>query len=154
MSGGFDNGVFDTAVFDESSKTISLILAKPFNESASWMTYIAISGSDATPEGFLLDEFYRKLGTVKVVRNTYFISATFGQDEPGKEGYFDRGVFGTTVFDEVSETRVIKSVGIYDQSVGGVLGEWWVLDGDGIDKDNIDEIVIECAVTMLHNPGS
>ena len=90
MSGGFDNGVFDTAVFDESSKTISLILAKPFNESASWMTYIAISGSDATPEGFLLDEFYRKLGTVKVVRNTYFISATFGQDEPGKEGYFDR----------------------------------------------------------------
>lgn len=114
--------------------TIPEILVTPSNYLVPWMSYIAISGSDVVPVGDVLaDELHRKLGTVRVVRNTYHISATFGQDEP------------------TADDQVIKSVAIFSAAVGGTLGEYWILaNDDGLVKDNIDEIVIECAVTFLH----
>jgi len=132
MSGGFDQGVFDSARFDEEIyPTKSLILAAPFSRETAWMPYVAIAGSDETPTGFLIDELHRKLGVVTVIRNTYFVRATFGQDEP------------------TDNDLIIKSVGIYSTVIGGVLGEYWILDSF-VDKDNIDELVIECAVTIVH----
>ncbi len=114
----------------------SEILAEPFNFAAAWMPYIVISGSDQIPVAdVMLDELHRKLGVVTVIRNTYFVRATFGQDEP------------------VTDDSIIKSVGIYSDAVGGTLGEYWIL-GSPVDKDNIDEIVVECAVTILHEPSS
>lgn len=115
----------------------SEILAEPFNQTTAWMPYIAISGSDAVPVGDVLaDELHRKLGVVTVIRNTYFVRATFGQDEP------------------TADDQVIKSVGIFSAAVGGTLGEYWILENDdGLAKDNIDEVVIECAVTILHEPS-
>ncbi len=113
------------------------ILAQPFNFTVPWMPYVAIAASSNVPGVALVDELYRKLGVVTVIRNTYFVRATFGQDEP------------------LADDLVIKSVGIYDNLVGGTLGEYWIVDSEAyIDKDNIDEIVIECAVTILHEPSN
>ncbi len=114
----------------------SEILAEPFNFAVPWMPYIAISGSDQIPiANIMLDELHRKLGVVTVIRNTYFVRVTFGQDEPNTDGL------------------TIKSVGIFSAAVGGTLGEYWILDSFS-SKDNIDEIVVECAITILHEPSS
>ncbi len=114
--------------------TIAEVLVTPSNYLVPWMSYIAISSSDAVPVGDVLaGELHRKLGVVRINRNTYHVVATFGQDEP------------------TADDLEIKSVAIFSAAVGGTLGEYWILaNDDGLAKDNIDEIVIECAVTFLH----
>lgn len=116
------------------NKEIARILADPSAEAAPWMTYIAIGESDIAEDevhdSALYNEIHRKEGTVWVVRNTFFIKATFGQDEPTGDGY------------------TIKEIGIFDDPTAGILGRRWVL-GAFVDKDNLDEVVVECAVTIL-----
>jgi len=113
------------------------VLGNPTAESMPWMVYIAI-GDDNTrtnefAETHLVSEIHRKKGDVKVRANTYFVRAIFGQDEP------------------TGDDIEIKEIGIFDSEEGGTMGARWILEGDGIiDKDNIDEIVIECEVTILH----
>lgn len=116
-------------------KRIAEVLANAPNETQAWMPYIGIGSSDIEgdeeSETTLWTELHRKLGTVTARANTYFIRATFGQDEPTGDGL------------------TIKEVGIFDAASGGNLGKRWVLANDE-SKDNIDEIVVECAVTILH----
>ena len=122
-------------------KDIAKTLSNPFDESAEWMPYVAIGTSnqaeDEDNDTALWGEIHRKLGSVWVIRNTYFVKATFGQDEP------------------TGDDLTIYEIGIFDDPVTGVLGRRWVLP-TGQSKDNIDEIVIECAVTILRGdtPGS
>jgi hypothetical protein len=114
---------------------IASVLAKPFDETQPWMPFIAIGSStlaeNEVTDTELWEELYRKEGEVRVVRNTYFVKATFGQDEP--------------TADDLS----ISEIGIFDANADGVLGRRWVLVTPVV-KDNIDEIVVECAITMLH----
>ena len=64
------------------------------------------------------------------------MKATFGQDELTGDDWS------------------ICEVGIFDAAADGVLGRRWVLDTP-IPKDNIDELEIECAITIVHGevPG-
>lgn len=133
----FSDSLFKALVFGGElvgNKEIARILADASSETAPWMTYIAIGESDIAEDevhdAALYDEIYRKAGTVWVVRNTFFIKATFGQDEPTGDGF------------------TVKEVGIFDDPVAGILGRRWVLDSP-VSKDNLDEIVVECAVTIL-----
>jgi len=113
---------------------VSAVLADPSVESLPWMPYIAIGSGDAADSELsdaLETELYRKLGTVFVKSNTYFITATFGQGEPD------------------TDDLEIKEIGIFSAASNGTMGARWVL-ATAVDKDNIDVIVIECAVTILH----
>lgn len=122
-------------------KDIAHTLADPSIKADAWMPYIAIGSSnqaeDETNDTALWSEIHRKAGTVTVIRNTYYVKATFGQDEP------------------TGDDQTIYEIGIFDNLVDGTLGRRWVVN-TGISKDNIDEIIIECAVTILHGdtPGS
>jgi len=120
-------------------KRIAEVLANAPNETQAWMPYVGIGSSDIEgdeeAETSLWTELHRKLGAVTVRANTYFIRATFGQDEP------------------TGDDLTIKEVGIFDAATGGKLGKRWVLENDE-SKDNIDEIVVECAVTILHGTRS
>lgn len=129
--GPFGQGVFDTALFDEIGLTKAIVLADPDFFDIPWMGYIAIASSAENNGGFLVDELHRKQAEVWVIRNTYFAKATFGLDEP------------------TADDLVIKSVGLFHQAIGSKMGEIWILDSP-VDKDNIDEIVIEVAVTIIH----
>jgi hypothetical protein len=116
-------------------KRIAEVLANAPNETQAWMPYIGVGSSDIDGDDArdtdLWSELHRKLGTVTSRANTYFIRATFGQDEPTGDGL------------------TIREVGIFDELTGGKLGKRWVLSNEE-SKDNIDEIVVECAVTILH----
>lgn len=118
-----------------SQKDIAGLLADPRSEVRPWMPWVAIGASniesDELYETALWEELHRKRGDVSVTANTYFVRATFGQDEP------------------TSDDLVIREIGIFDAASGGVMGKRWVLN-TGVEKDNVDEIVIECAVTILH----
>lgn len=120
------------------SRDMARTLAEPFNETDAWMPYIAIGSSDEAGiewlDNQLYGEIHRKAGEVYVIRNTYFVKATFGQDEP------------------TGDSLSISEIGIFDDPVSGQMGKRWVLDTP-VSKDNIDEIIAECAVTMLHAPA-
>jgi hypothetical protein len=117
-----------------SQKTIAQLLATAPNYTAAWMPYIAIGSSNQSqPEEYshiLYDEKHRKLGEVWVRANTYFVRAVFGRDEPNADD--------VTVYE----------IGIFDADTDGNLGRRWVL-ATPITKDNVDELVIECAITIL-----
>jgi len=121
--------------FLPGQKTIAALLADPDAYELEWMPYIAIGASDIESDEAvtteLWDELFRKRGVVSVKNNTYFVRVTFGVDEPNEDDL------------------EIKEIGIFDASSDGNMGKRWVLS-DPIDKDNIDEIVVECAVTILH----
>lgn len=118
-----------------SQKDIAELLADPRSEVRPWMPWVAIGSSNIESnelyETALWEELHRKLGDVSVTANTYFVRATFGQDEP------------------TADDLTIYEIGIFDAATDGVMGKRWVLN-TGVDKDNIDEIVVECAVTILH----
>ncbi|MCK5609191.1 hypothetical protein KAR91_45375, partial [Candidatus Pacearchaeota archaeon] len=118
-----------------SQKDIAALLADPRSEVRPWMPWVAIGASDIEGNELydtaLWDELHRKLGDVSVTANTYFVRAAFGQDEP------------------TADDLTIYEIGIFDAATGGVMGKRWVLN-TGVDKDNVDEIVVECAVTILH----
>jgi hypothetical protein len=108
-------------------------LVDPASLIEPWMGYIAIGTSNTAVDGALalVAEVCRKAASVRVVSNTYFASASFGQDEPTDDGL------------------LIYEVGLFDSLSGGNMAHRWVLD-TGIAKDNIDEFVTECAITVLH----
>lgn len=96
--------------------------------------YVAVGESDITGTVFdtvLWDEVHRKKGVIRVVANTVFVRAVFGQDEPTADGLS------------------IKEIAIFDAAAGGTLIERWIL-GSPVAKDNIDEVVVECAITIVH----
>lgn len=112
------------------------VLASPSVEVRPWMSWIAIGDSDeVTSEEdaqSLGSELYRKRGTVWVRGNSYYIAVVFGQDEPA------------------ANDVEIKEIGIFDAATGGNMGKRWVL-GSSVDKDNIDEIPVECIITFVHS---
>lgn len=119
----------------ESQKDIAALLADPRSEVLPWMPWVAIGDDDTVGNEIydteLYGEIHRKRGEVTVRANTYFVRATFGQDEP------------------TGDDLEIKEIAIFDAASDGVMGKRWVL-GTAVDKDNVDEIVVECAVTILH----
>lgn len=116
-------------------KDIAALLADPRSKVRPWMPWVAIGSSNiASNEPYeteLWEELHRKRGDVSVTANTYFVRATFGQDEP------------------TSDDLTIYEIGIFDAASDGNMGKRWVLN-TGVAKDNVDEIVVECAVTILH----
>ena len=119
------------AIDDPSSNLIVKILVNPGNYIVPWMSYIAIGQSDADSDLTLADEIHRKLADIWVIRNSYFMEANFGQDEPTGDDY------------------EIKEVGIFDEAEDGIMGQRWVLI-TAIDKDNIDERIFYVIITFLH----
>lgn len=129
--------LYKALVIAETEPQVVGVLASPDTMVLPWMPYIAIGTSNIKEEDVsgritsLMAEVHRKQGTVKVIANTYFVRAEFGQDEP------------------TADDLTLYEIGIFDAETGGTMAERWVLD-TGISKDNIDEIVIECAITILH----
>ena len=109
------------------------VLAYPGSYSTAWMPYLAIGESNLvvglTPN--MAEEIYRKIGSVHAIRNTYFIEATFGLDEPTGDGY------------------ELREIGLVDAEDEGNLVIRWTLNTE-TDKDNLDDVDMECAVTILH----
>ena len=99
-----------------------------------WMGYIAIgTGTTAVDElrdDSLEAEVHRKKAKVWSVGNTYFVDATFSQDEP------------------TGDDIEITEIGIFDAEVAGNMARRWVLD-TAVEKDNIDELPIECRIVFL-----
>ena len=114
-------------------ETIVEALVNPSSFSNAWMDYIAIGESNASAQDAfsLVDEIHRKSSDVYANRNTYFASATFGLDEP------------------TGDDLQILEIGIFNASSEGDMGIRWTLN-TVLDKDNLDDIVVECAITVLH----
>lgn len=110
------------------------VLAYPQSYSEAWMPYIAIGESNVSVDEAteLVDEIHRKTADIRAVRNTYFAKAMFGLDEPTGDDY---GLLESGLFNFPDE--------------GGVMGARWTFN-TAIDKDNLDDIDIECAITILH----
>ena len=88
-----------------------------------WMQYMIIEDEDG-------NSIYAKKPDIIVIRNTMHFRATFGQDEPSEDGV------------------IIYGISVRTETVYGIIGERWILETPE-DKDNIDELVIECSLTAL-----
>lgn len=97
-----------------------------------WMGYIAI-GTGTTEDfdtGKLENEVHRKSAIVWSIKNTYFARAVFGQDEP------------------TADDLEITEIGLFDDPASGNMTKRWFLN-EAVDKDNIDEIPIQCSIVFL-----
>lgn len=122
-------------LFGAAEPQIAPVLGDPRSKDKPWMLYVAVGTGNTPVDKFkdvaLDEEVHRKEGDVRVVANTYFVRAVFGQDEPN------------------SDDLTLYEIGIFDSPTNGKMGARWVMD-TGMSKDNIDEIVVECAITILH----
>ncbi len=97
----------------------------------SWMPFIAIGDGLTLPSSedtSLVSELHRKRGTVTIIKNTYFVEADFGKDEPTDDIW-------------------IREVGIFDAITGGKMGARWLLV-DEVLKEYDDNINIRIAISI------
>jgi len=98
----------------------------------SWMPFIAFGDGLPLPSSedkVLASEIYRKRGVVTIIKNTYFVEATFGKDEPTTDCW-------------------IREVGIFDAVSGGKMGARWLLV-DEVWKAYNEEVYIKIAISIL-----
>ena len=118
----------------EADDEIAITLLGGQAYGVEWMGYIGIgTGTTAVDElrdDELENEVYRKKARVWSVGNTYFADVTFGQDEPTQDDL------------EITE------IGIFNAATGGNMARRWVL-GTAVEKDNIDELPIECRIVFF-----